>query len=103
MRIIAKSAIDHYVRLHPTAKESLYSWYKLIKTTQFSNFNQLRATFPSADIVKNKQGNNLTVFNVGGNKVRLCAAIHYSDNTDSKLYIRHILTHSEYDKNEWKN
>ena len=36
-----------------------------------------------------------TVFNIGGNKARLTAAIHYNRR---KVYIRHILTHSDYDK-----
>jgi mRNA interferase HigB len=31
--------------------------------------------------------------------VRLIVAIHYNRN---KLYIRYILTHSEYDKEKWK-
>jgi len=33
------------------------------------------------------------VFNIGGNKIRLIAAIHY--NTQC-LYIRYVLTHKEY-------
>jgi len=41
----------------------------------------------------------LTVFNIGGNKARLIAAIHYNR---GKVYIRAVLTHAEYDKNKWK-
>jgi len=40
-----------------------------------------------------------TVFNIAGNKARLIAAIHYNRR---KVYIRHVLTHSEYDKGAWK-
>jgi mRNA interferase HigB len=100
MKVIAKSAIDKFVRQHPTAKASLYSWFRMVSKTEFSNFTELRVIFPSADVVKNKNGNNLIVFNIGGNNTRLVAAIHYDR---SKLYIRHILTHSEYDKEKWKN
>jgi mRNA interferase HigB len=39
------------------------------------------------------------VFNIGGNKVRLIAAVHYNRN---KIYIRHVLTHQEYDARKWK-
>jgi len=42
---------------------------------------------------------NLVVFNIGGNKYRLIAAIHFNRR---KLYIRHVLTHTEYDKERWK-
>jgi mRNA interferase HigB len=36
-----------------------------------------------------------TVFNVGGNKARIITAIYYNR---KKVYIRHVLTHSEYDQ-----
>jgi mRNA-degrading endonuclease HigB of HigAB toxin-antitoxin module len=34
------------------------------------------------------------VFDIGGNKFRLIAAIHFNRQI---LYIRHVLTHREYD------
>lgn len=40
-----------------------------------------------------------TVFDIGGNKYRLIAAIHYNR---KKVYIRHVLTHAEYDRGKWK-
>jgi len=54
----------------------------------------LRRTFPSADRV-----GKYTVFDIGGNKVRLIAAIHYNRR---KIYVRAVLTHSEYDAERWK-
>jgi mRNA interferase HigB len=39
------------------------------------------------------------VFNIGGNKARLIAAVHYNT---QRLYIRHVLTHKEYDKKKWR-
>jgi len=41
-----------------------------------------------------------TVFNIGGNKVRLIAALHYNR---QKVYIRAILTPAEYDTGTWKS
>ncbi len=60
----------------------------------FSDFNELRETFASADYV-----DGLTVFNIGGNKYRLIASIHYNRR---KVYIRNVLTHAEYDREGWK-
>ena len=48
--------------------------------------------FPHAD-----QIGKLTVFNIGGNKVRLIAAIHYNR---QKVYIRAVLTHGEYNESK---
>jgi mRNA interferase HigB len=39
------------------------------------------------------------VFNIGGNKYRLIAAVHFNRR---KVYVRHVLTHAEYDKGKWK-
>ena len=60
----------------------------------FPDFDDLRATFASADFV-----GGLTVFNIGGNKYRLIAAIHYNRR---KVFIRAVLTHIEYDRGNWK-
>jgi len=65
-----------------------------MRKNRLSNFAQLREIFPQAD-----QVGKFTVFNIGGNKVRLIAAMHYNRN---RLYIRHVLTHPEYDSGEWK-
>ena len=39
------------------------------------------------------------VFNIGGNKYRLVASVHFNR---GKVYIRHVLTHAEYDRGGWK-
>ena len=39
------------------------------------------------------------VFNIGGNKFRLVAAIHFNT---QRLFVRHILTHAEYNTERWK-
>ncbi|MGH9845610.1 MAG: type II toxin-antitoxin system HigB family toxin, partial [Blastocatellia bacterium] len=40
-----------------------------------------------------------TVFNIGGNKYRLVVSIDYRKQV---IYVKHVLTHSEYDKENWK-
>ncbi len=75
-------------------QNALADWYRSIKQNDFSNFAELRLIFSSADKV-----GKLTVFNIGGNKVSLIAAIHYNR---KKVYIRAVLTHKEYDAEKWK-
>jgi mRNA interferase HigB len=65
-----------------------------VRKSRFADFVELRKAFPQAD-----QVGKFTVFNIGGNKVRLIAAVHYNRN---KIYIRHVLTHQDYDKSNWK-
>ena len=94
MHIITRKRLLEFAEKHPDCSSALESWYRIVKRTNFNSFNNLRQTFPSADIV-----GNLTVFNIGGNKARLIAAIHYNTH---RVYIRHILTHKEYDRGSWR-
>jgi mRNA interferase HigB len=94
MHVIAKPILVEFWTQHPAAESPLESWYRLVKTEVFTDFNELREKFPSADYV-----DGLTVFNIGGNKYRLIASIHYNRH---KVYIRAVLTHEEYDQNKWK-
>jgi mRNA interferase HigB len=94
MHIITRKRLNDFAETHPGAKSALQHWYKLAKKADFKSFAELRKVFPGADQVE-----HLTVFNIGGNKVRLIAAIHYNRH---KIYIRAVLTHREYDEDKWK-
>jgi len=94
MHIITRRRLLDFAKRYPNTSNSLDAWYRIINRTEIANFSKLKDIFPSADKV-----GNLTVFNIGGNKIRLIAAIHY--NTQC-LYIRHVLSHKEYDKGKWK-
>jgi len=80
---------------HPEAEAPLRAFYQIIRRTNFESFAHLRQTFPSADLV-----GKVTVLNIGGNKFRLIAAIHYDK---SRIYIRHVLTHHDYDRIYWRD
>lgn len=94
MHIISKKKLQNFWAEHPDAKTGLAVWYKIMKGTLFSSLPHLREVFPHADVV-----DDLTVFNICGNKFRLITAVHYNR---SKVYIRDVLTHAEYDKARWK-
>ena len=94
MRIITRKRLLEFAKKHPDCNTALESWYRIVIHTKFNSFAELKLTFPSADQVA-----KLTVFNIGGNKARLIAAIHYNT---SRIYIRHVLTHKEYDRGTWK-
>lgn len=94
MHVITRKRLNEFAEKFPDTKTALASWYANMKNGIFSNFAELRAVFPTADRV-----GKLTVFNIGGNKVRLIAAIHYNRR---KIYVRAVLTHADYDEGRWK-
>jgi mRNA interferase HigB len=94
MHIITRKRLNEFAQKYPETRSALLQWYQLMKQEEFNSIAELRQVFPSADKV-----GKLTVFNISGNKTRLIAAIHYNR---KKVYIRSILLHSEYNKNQWK-
>jgi mRNA interferase HigB len=94
MHVISRKALTVFWKKYPDSKKPLLRWFKIMNQTMFRDFNALRLVFSSADKV-----DDLVVFNVGGNNYRLIALIHFNR---KKIYIRHVLTHKDYDKGDWK-
>jgi len=94
MRVISKTAITAFSKKHKDALESLLHWHGITKRATWRHLVDVRSDFPHADAV-----DIFTVFNIAGNKYRLIAVIKYRW---QMVYIRHILTHEEYDEGKWK-
>ena len=94
MHVISRKALREFWEKFPESQAPLSRWFKLMEQQDFGNFAELRATFPNADKV-----GDLIVFNIGGNKYRLIASIHFNR---GKVYIRHVVTHAEYEEGGWK-
>ncbi|MCL5029507.1 MAG: type II toxin-antitoxin system HigB family toxin [Bacteroidetes bacterium] len=94
MHIISRKRLLEFCKMYPDPTEPMDRWYRIVKHTNYNSFAELRKTFPQAD-----QVGKFIVFNIGGNKYRLIAYIVFSE---KRIYIRHVLTHAEYDKEEWK-
>jgi len=94
MHVISRKMLRQFWAQHPDSESALTRWFKIMQRHDFASFEALRATFPTADKV-----GDFIVFNIGGNKYRLIAAIHFNR---YKVYIRHVLAHQEYDRGAWK-
>jgi mRNA interferase HigB len=95
VHIITRKALIEFWEKHPESQTALLRWFKIVQKTEFNNFADLRKVFPSADKL-----DPWIIFNIGGNKYRLITSIHFKRD---KVYIRHVLTHAEYDRGDWKN
>jgi mRNA interferase HigB len=94
MHVISRRKLREFWEVYPEAESALDAWYRAMKRGRFTDFVNLKQSFGSADYV-----NDLVVFNIGGNKYRLIAAMHYNT---GEVYVRYVLTHAEYDKGNWK-
>lgn len=95
VHVITRRRLREFAARHREAAGQLESWYAIVSKTDFASFADIRRSFVTADKV-----GKFTVFDIGGNKYRLIAAIHYDR---GKVYIRHVLTHAEYDRGKWKD
>ncbi len=94
MHIITQKRIWDAMKRFPECAGALEGWYRIISKNKFDNFAAMKKVFGSLDKV-----GSLYVFDISGNKLRLIVSVHFNR---QKLYVRHILTHKEYDKGLWK-
>ena len=94
MRIISKKPLKDFWERHPESRPALENWFYRARKLTAPSFPALLQTFGSADYV-----DGITIFDVGGNRYRIATVIHYDK---QRLYVRQVMTHAEYDRNEWR-
>jgi mRNA interferase HigB len=94
MKLISNSALREFSVKYPAAQIPLQGWRRVIEKNSFRNWAELKAIFNTVDKV-----GDLAVFNIGGNKYRLVAYVRFERQI---VYIKAVLTHSEYGSGGWK-
>ena len=94
VHVITRRVLKEFAAIHKGAEKPLDSWYSVAKKALWQSIADVRVNYPHADAV-----GRCTVFNIGGNKYRLIVKIEYKLQT---IYIKCVLIHPEYDKEEWK-
>ena len=102
VRIISPKKLREFSDRYPEAAAPLKAWSKFVRKNRFGSMVELKKTFQSVDLVSVKRGSkriDYFMFNIGGNKYRLVATIHFNTQT---LFVRDMLTHQAYDREKWK-
>jgi mRNA interferase HigB len=95
MHLISIRNLRADVAQFPDVKKQIEDWYVTVKKAEWQNIEDVRKIYRDAEAVS-----NFTVFNVKGNNYRLIVGIDYESQV---VYYKYFLTHSEYDKDKWKN
>ncbi|MGA7238615.1 MAG: type II toxin-antitoxin system HigB family toxin [Bryobacteraceae bacterium] len=98
MHTISRKKLLEADREHRGVGVPLDAWYRAAKSANWRNLEDIRRTYSHADGVPVGE-RVFTVFNISGNSYRLITEIFYEDQT---ILLRHVLTHAEYDKGDWK-
>ena len=95
MHVISRKKLKEAIARHSDLEAPLDARFRIAKRAVWQTLTDVRRTFSSADSVE-----RFTVFNIKGNKYRLITEINYRG---QRIYIRHVLTHAEYDQEKWKS
>lgn len=93
MHIISRDPFEDAARKYPNDAASLIAAYRLLKENEFGSPAELRNLFPNLDNFKYR--NKWWVINIGGNNLRMISYINF---VNQRFYVKHIVTHAEYDK-----
>lgn len=98
MHVISRKAIYSAIERHSDAEEWLNRWWQHASKARWESLQDVRINYPAADQVR-----CCLVFNAKGNKYRLICRVTYADDHQrGTLLVKYFLTHSEYDKDAWK-
>ncbi len=93
MHIIKKAVFDEAGKRFPKEKRAIDAAFRVLRKGTFATPEELKQLFPSLDNFKYRD--KWYVIDIGGNKLRLMALIFFRN---QKFYVKHIVTHAEYDK-----
>ena len=94
MHVISEKKLREFWAIHADAETPLRAWAKIANEADWEKPSDVADTYPYVS-----QVGKFTVFNIGGNKFRLIVVVHFNR---GKLFVRHVLTHEEYDRGDWK-
>lgn len=98
MNVISRPALEVAKKKHADAAGWLDAWWYIAKRDQWRSLEEVRKAYPATD-----QVGRCLVFNVRGNHYRLIVGVKYATpEHGGTLFVKHFLTHAEYDRNQWK-
>ena len=98
MHVISRPAINAAIVRYPGAAAWLQQWWRRATKTRWESLHDVQTVYPKAD-----QVGQCLIFNACGNHYRLIVGVKYADQSQrGTLWVKHFLTHAEYDKGKWK-
>jgi len=81
-------------RVDSDTADELSAWYRVARAAAWRGLADVWADFPGAD-----QVGSVLIFDIRHNRYRLITFVVYRK---QKLYVKALLTHKDYDREEWK-
>ncbi len=95
LTVIGEQTVTRFARTYPTARKPFARFLEIAKEADWPHFPAVKESFPAADYASETK---TIIFDIGGNKFRLTAAIDFEKQI---LNIEHVMTHAEYERKKW--
>lgn len=93
METVITFEIGEFFQNHPESEEYVATWFKLVETSYWSNFDEMRKSFPGLE-TKGKIG----LFRIGCGRYIVKARINFESR---KIIVRNIMESADYhEKNQ---
>ena len=97
MNVISKRGLMELAeskKVDSETRSELKAWFRAAHAAAWRSLVDVRQDFPAAD-----QVGTALIFNVRHNRYRLIARVQFSKRL---VFVKALLTHKEYDREEWK-
>ena len=93
MHVITRKRFDEAIKSFPNDAKAIDDLFRALKRGKFKTPEEIKKAFPSYDNFKYKDKWN--VIDINGGNLRMIA---YVDLTTQQVFVKHIVTHPEYEK-----
>jgi mRNA interferase HigB len=93
VHVISRKPFNDAAQKYPNDRDALVQIYSTLRSSAFTNPDDLRQVFPSLDNFKYRD--KWWVIDVGGNNLRIIAFIEFRDN---RMYVKHVVSHADYSR-----
>jgi mRNA interferase HigB len=90
--VFGEAVAAKFAKRHAASRKPLARFLAIVRAANWPHFPAVKQSFPSADYAPST---GTVVFDIGGNKYRLIAIVHFERQA---MLIQEVLTHEQYDR-----
>jgi mRNA interferase HigB len=90
--VYGEARLEKFAKQYAAARKPLERFLAIVRAAAWRHLPDVKASFPGTDYVPESQR---YIFNIGGNKYRLQAAIDFEEQI---LSVESIMTHEQYNR-----
>ena len=91
MIITGKKTLEKFAKKHADSRKQITEWIHSVEETNWQRPNDIKRQYSTVSFL----ADNKVIFNICGNKHRLCVLVYYSG---SVVHVKWVGTHAEYSK-----